>query len=261
MTVSSHRPGRALPVGIAAILFGTFALASSVVLPAQEGLPPARKIIDRHIEAIGGRAAILAHSSMYLTGTMSIPSNGVGGTLEGFAAKPNKTLVRINVTGIGEISEAVNGDLAWSISPMTGPMLAQGKELEQKRRDADFYSELRPADQFKSVSTVEKTTWDTRPAYKVSLVRLDGSEEIDYYDVENGFRIGREFSRDTMMGTMKVSQTTTDYKKFGNLLHATTVKNNTLGVEQLFTIASVEYDKVDPAVFEPPAAIKALLKK
>ena len=64
-----------------------------------------------------------------------------------------------------------------------------------------------------------------------------------------------------MMGTMKVSQTTTDYRKFGDLLHAASVKNNTLGVEQVFTISMVEYDKVDPAVFEPPAAIKALIKK
>lgn len=261
MTVLSDRPGRALPVAIAAIAVAVFAVASGAGLPAQDALPPARKIIDRHIEAIGGRAAILAHSSMHLTGTMSMPANGVSGTLEGFAAKPNKTLVRIDVTGIGEISEGVNGDVAWTISPMTGPMLAQGKELEQRKRDADFYAELRPADQFKSITTVEKTTWDARPAYKVRLVRLDGSEELEYYDVEKGVRIGREFSRDTMMSLVKVSQTTTDYRKFGDLLHAAAVKNNTLGVEQVFTISLVEYDKVDPAVFEPPAAIKALIKQ
>jgi hypothetical protein len=261
MTMLSVRPGRAVPLVLSTFAVAAFTAASTVVLPAQEGLPPARAIIDGHVAAIGGRSAVLAHSSIRMTGTMSIPANGVSGSLEGFAAKPNRNLVRINVTGVGEISEGVNGDVAWSLSPMTGPMLAQGRELEQKKRDADFYAELRPAEQFKSVTTVEKTTWEGRPAYKVNLVRTDGSEEVEYYDVENRFRIGREFTRDTMMGTMKVSQVTTDYKKFGDLLHATNVKVNVMGVQQVFTIDSVEYDKVDPAMFEPPDAIKALIKK
>ncbi len=259
MSMLSYRPGRAVPLGLGAIVVAAVTVASTAIVPAQEALPPARKIIDRHVDAIGGRAAILAHSSMHLTGTMTM--SGVGGTIEGFAAKPNKNVVKITIAGVGEVSEGVNGDVAWSLSPMTGPMLAQGKELEQKRRDADFYAELRPAGQFKSMTTVEKTTWEGRPAYKVSLVRSDGSEEIEYYDVENAFRIGREFSRETMAGTLKVSQVTTDYKKFDDLLHATSVKVGVMGIQQLFTISSVEYDKVDPAVFELPAEIKALIKK
>ena len=33
-----------------------------------------------------------------------------------------------------------------------------------------------------------------------------------------------------------------------------------MGQEQKITLTSIEYDKVDPSVFEPPAAIKALIK-
>jgi hypothetical protein len=33
-----------------------------------------------------------------------------------------------------------------------------------------------------------------------------------------------------------------------------------MGVEQTITLSSVEFDKVDPAVFTPPAPIKALIK-
>jgi hypothetical protein len=43
-------------------------------------------------------------------------------------------------------------------------------------------------------------------------------------------------------------------------MHPATVTINAMGVQQVLTISSVEYDKVDPAVFEPPAAIKALIK-
>jgi hypothetical protein len=34
-----------------------------------------------------------------------------------------------------------------------------------------------------------------------------------------------------------------------------------MGAQVVMTITAVEYDKVDPAVFELPAAIKALVKQ
>jgi hypothetical protein len=33
-----------------------------------------------------------------------------------------------------------------------------------------------------------------------------------------------------------------------------------MGLQQVITISSIEYDNVDPSVFEPPAAIKAIVK-
>jgi hypothetical protein len=137
---------------------------------------------------------------MRIVGTISFPANGISGSLEGFAAKPNKTLVRMNIAGFGEAFEGFDGTVAWSLSPMTGPMLSEGKELEQKKFDADFYSEVRQVERYKSATTVEKTVWDGRPSYKVRLVRHDGSEEFEYYDVENAFRIGREATRDAIVG-------------------------------------------------------------
>lgn len=260
MFLTTFRLGRALPRS-----FFVAALAGAMVVPAlalraQESLPPARTIIERHVTEMGGRAAVLAHSSMRMTGTISFPGAGISGSLEAFAAKPDKALVKMNIGGIGEAAEGFDGTVAWSLSPMTGPMLSQGKELEQKKFDADFYGELRQADRYASVTTVEKTTWEARPSYKVKLVRHDGGEEFEYYDVESGFRTGREFTRETMMGQVKIQQISADYKKFGDLMHPATTKVSAMNIQQVITIVSVEYDKVDPAVFELPAAIKTLVK-
>src|SRR5688500_14258625 len=52
-----------------------------------KALPSARSIIDRHIAAIGGRAAILARTSTHATGTVAISSAGMTGTVDVFAAK------------------------------------------------------------------------------------------------------------------------------------------------------------------------------
>src|SRR5262245_3711245 len=111
--------------------------------PAAAALPDARTIVERHIKAIGGRAAILAHKSMHASGTLSVPSSGLSGPVDVYGAAPNRVLVKASITGIGEITDGYDGTHAWTISPMTGPALKTGKELEQTKLDADFYSELR----------------------------------------------------------------------------------------------------------------------
>src|SRR5574339_831898 len=99
----------------------------------QEALPSARQIVDRHVAAIGGRAAIMAHTSSHATGTISIPSAGLSGPLEVFAARPDKSLLKMSLGGLGDLQEGFDGTIGWSISAMTGPTLLQGKQLEQKR--------------------------------------------------------------------------------------------------------------------------------
>ena len=48
---------------------------------AASGLPNARDVINKYIKAVGGREAILAHKSMHGTGTVSVPAQGMTGTL------------------------------------------------------------------------------------------------------------------------------------------------------------------------------------
>ena len=45
----------------------------------------------------------------------------MSGDLEISQARPNKTMMRINVTGIGQIEQGFDGTTGWSINPMQGP--------------------------------------------------------------------------------------------------------------------------------------------
>jgi hypothetical protein len=225
------------------------------------GLPDAREIINRHIKAVGGREAILAHKSMHATGTLSVPAQGMSGPMEIFgAANPDRVIVKTTVAGIGEIAEGFDGSHGWSTSPMTGPMLKVGKELTQAKLDADFFSELRDPQKYPDVKTVEKTTFDGRPCYKVSVKRIDGVEDFDFYDVATGLRAGSINTRESPMGPLTMTSIEGDYKKFGTLTQAMSVTQQVMGVEQKITLSTVEYDNVAASAFEPPAAIKALIK-
>ena len=247
---------------LAALLSATLYAQSPATAPAKaasSALPDARTLVDRHVKAIGGRAAILAHKSMRATGTLSVATSGLSGPVEMYGAAPDRVLVKASIQGIGEIIDGYDGEHGWSINPMAGPSLKTGKELEQTKLDADFYGELRDPKKY-TLRTIEKTQFDGRECYKVSVKRADGSEDFDFYDAATGLRAGSINTRETQMGTMTVSNVEGGYKKFGRIMQATMLVQKLMGVEQKITLETVEYDKVAPSVFEPPAAIKALIK-
>jgi len=254
------RPGRALALVVLLVSAPLGAQtpvqqqtpAAKAQAPAEkstERLPSARTVIDRYVEVIGGRRAIQAQSSSHATGTIALPSAGMTGTVEVYAAKPNKALIKMTLGGLGDVQEGFDGTVGWSMSAMTGPTVLQGKELEQKRFDADFFAELRGDDRYESLTTMEKAPFEGRPCYKVRLVRRGGGEDFEFYDVETGLKVGSIATRDTAMGTLTSTTVESDYKRFGKLMQATMIKQTVMGVQQVITITSIEYDNVDPSVF------------
>jgi hypothetical protein len=254
----TFRPGFVLPF-VTVLAFAPIVARATQEKPSAL-LPPARQIIDRHIKEVGGREAILARTSIHVTGTVSMPAAGLTGTLEGFQAKPNKSLVRYSLTGVGQMEDGFDGKVAWSLSAVMGPMLHEGKLLEERAFDADFYDELKSPERYKSLTTVERTQLEGRDVYKIRLEKHTGGEDFELYDIETGLKAGSIQKRETPMGAMQATSLTTDYKKFGPLLQPTTTKLNVMMTQMIMTVTSVEYDKVDPAVFTPPAQIKALIK-
>jgi hypothetical protein len=236
------------------------AQAPKTAAPSRAALPSAREIIDRHIREVGGRDAILAHTSTHIVGTASMPAAGLSGKLEIFHARPNKFLQRVSFSGIGEIEEGFDGKVGWTTSALTGPILFEGKQLEERAFDAEFYDELKTPERYTSITTIEKTMFEERPVYKLRLVKKTGGEDIEFYDVETGLKAGGVATRESPMGAMQGTTSYTDYKKFGVLRQPSTLKMTTLNVQMVMSIAAIEYDRVDHAIFTPPAQIKALIK-
>jgi hypothetical protein len=235
-------------------------LAAREPRQAASDLPAARTLIDGYIEAMGGREAVLAQTSVRATGTFSIPASGLSGTVEFLRAKPNKFLQKQSLPGIGEIEEGFDGTVGWTISPLTGPALLEGKQLEQTKFYADFFEDLKQSDRYTSMTTVEKTTFEGRPVYKVKLVAKSGDEDFEFYDVETKLKVGEISTRDSPMGSLQATTSYSDYRKFGSLLHPVTTKMSAMSVQMVVTISTVEYGKVDPSAFAVPPQIKALIK-
>jgi hypothetical protein len=253
-------PGLALSV---LVVLTMLAAAPTAVPSAQEAaarLPAAREVIDRFVREIGGREAVLAQSSTHVVGTVALPAAGISGEMETFHAKPNRFLQRLVLPGIGTVEEGFDGTVAWTMSPLTGPALVDGKQLEQRRFDADFYEELKPDGRYASMTTVEKTTFDERPAYKIKLVTKAGDEDFEYYDTETGLKIGVATTRESPMGPVLSTMSYGDYKQFGALRQPTSMKITSMSTQITLTVTKVEYGTVEPSTFAVPVQIKALIK-
>jgi hypothetical protein len=216
--------------------------------------------VARYVRAIGGREAVLRHASLRAVGTFSMPAQGIAGTVERFAARPDRFREKVSMSGVGEMQLGFDGSVGWMVTPMTGPMVLTGKQLEQLRRDAEFDAALHDPAGYTALETVERVEFEGRPAYKVRALRTNGDEDFEFFDADNGLLIGSIVTRESPLGTMKATNVMSDYRAFSGLQLPTRQVQRVLGTEQVVTITSVEFGGVEPAAFAPPASILALVK-
>jgi hypothetical protein len=233
-------------------------LVAGVALPAEEALPPAQKIIDDYVDAIGGRKLLKKQESFEVVGTFSIPAAGLTGELKIYSKAPNMNLVRIELPGMGQIQEGFDGKVAWATDPTQGPMVKDGKAAEQALFRSDFYAALHEEGRYKSMETVEQVEFEGRDCYKVRLVTSGDDEVFEYYDLETKFMVGTDMSAETPMGAVDITAVMEEYKAFGGLSLPTKITQKMVGMAQVMTIVEVQANTLDSTVFELPAAIKAL---
>lgn len=259
MLVSTRRTRSARRFAVAAGL--TLLVAAPVAAQAPAALPPAKDLIAKFVAATNGTAVMAKHQSVRSKGRFELPAAGMSGDLEISQARPNKTMMRITVSAIGQIEQGFDGTTAWSINPMQGPRVLTGRELEAIREESSFGTSSRQGPNVASAETVEKTEMNGEPCFKVKMVWKSGRETFDCYSVASGLLIASMGKQESPMGTIDVTNLISDYKDFGGQKVATRLTQQVMGNEQVLIISSVDYDAADPAVFEMPAAIKALVDK
>jgi hypothetical protein len=245
---------RKAPVALAALLVSL----APTSLPAQAGLPEAGTLIQRYVDAIGGRDAVLRPRMSRTTGTFEMPGAGLRGDMEMLMAPPNRMMSTVTIPGMGTMRSGYDGDVAWAVDPMMGARLMSGGELESTREQANTLASIRDAGLFTTRETVERTEIGGQPCYKVRLVWKSGRESFDCYSTETGLLIASIGKQESPMGSIEVTTRYADYREFGGVRMPTRMTMEMMGQQQIMTISNVEYDTVDAAAFELPAEIRAL---
>lgn len=237
-----------------------------LLLPALAGaqaaaLPSAEKLVAKHVAAIGGEAAVREHAAYRMTGTFELAAAGLRGDMTVVSAAPNRNALTITIPGVGEIRSGFDGTTAWEMNPMSGARLLEGEELARVSEESHFHgSLLRNPPGIASRQTVERTELGGVPCYRVRVSWKSGRESHECYAVDGGLLVALQSTIASPMGKMETTQLLSDYKEFGGVRHATVLRQQMMGAEQLLTITSIEYEGIDESAFTPPAAIRTLIQ-
>jgi carboxyl-terminal processing protease len=235
-------------------------ILASVTTHGQAPLPDADTVVARYVQAIGGRDALKALSSLHVTGAIELREQNLRGTFEMLTARPARALLRVDMGGIGKLETGYNGDVGWTLDPMAGPSLMTGAPLAEMKVDAHFDAALHPSDIVVAMSTTAKVTFDGREAYQVTVRYVSGQPREEYFDVDTGLLLGTEAISETDMGKMPVRTLMRDYKAFGTIKQPTHLVQSSMGMDQHFLVESIKANTLAADVFDPPAVIRAMIK-
>lgn len=230
---------------------------SPAAAAATANLPSADQIMDKFIDATGGRANYEKVTSRVILGKIGIPAANISGTMETYEVA-GKVYANIEIAGVGKIERGYDGKTAWEITAATGPRIIDGPEKDEMVREAQFDTDTN----WKKYYTAAVTGTDTlngELCYKVAFTKPDKTVETRYFSKDSGLLLKSQGPEVSQQGQIDVSATLSDYKDFGGLKTPTKVQQEAGGQTLLLTTDSVEDNvPIPPEKFALPDDIKQL---
>lgn len=204
----------------------------SAALP--EGIT-AEKVIANYIDAIGGRENIkkVEDFTMLASATM----NGMTLNMNTYQKVTGEYAMEVKMNGNVMQKQMYNGEVG-KVSGMQGNKEITGDDLEALKLESKMNKFL---DYEKCGITIELDgieAIDGNNAYKIKLVKPDGSKSYDYYDVKSGLKIQNKATTSTPRGDFTQVQVFSDYKevkgvKYPFVISTSGMQNITLKVKSI----------------------------
>ncbi|HXG92195.1 MAG TPA: hypothetical protein VNN73_07465 [Blastocatellia bacterium] len=205
--------------------------------------PSVDQILNKYVEASGGKAAIEKQTSRMAKGTFEIPAMGASGTAEVYEKAPNKSLIVITIPGFGVVQEGFNGTVAWSQNPQEGLREKSGQELADTKLDAEFYKTLKLKQLYPKITFKGKEKVGDKEAYHLEATPAEGSTEQWYFDAASGLLIRSDSERETPQGKMPVKTFMEDYRDVNGVKMPFSMRQEL----PMFTL-TIKIDEVKPNV-------------
>jgi hypothetical protein len=225
-------------------------------------VPSAETIIDKHVEATGGRARLHEIRTVVLAGTVELVGKGVKGTFRSYRAAPSSMFTVSDLPGIGVFEDGSNGQVAWSRSSIGPPRLKEGEEKSIALRDAAFNLDLRWQEFFASAEVAGTENVNGQPCYRVVLTPKGGTPVMRFYSQKTGLLVGGRISFKTPQGDLVFGNLTGDYRPVGGVLTPHRVEQKIPGQDFVVLLESVTYNAIiPPDRFQIPPDVQALIDR
>jgi outer membrane lipoprotein-sorting protein len=204
----------------------------------------AKEIIDKMIEATGGKKALESIDDSTVSGTIELIQEGLSGAISIYKKEPDKLRIDVEVMGM-VITQAYDGDLVWWINPQTGateempPTEAASMKRDALPRDATFNPEKYGISfEYKGKEQIEG-----KDNYVIDQTYADGFKATLYVDCTTYLITKSKGTAESSIGEVEFEQIPTDYKKVNGLLIAHTITTYVNGAEaRIINITDVQYN-------------------
>jgi outer membrane lipoprotein-sorting protein len=222
-------------------------------------LPTGEEVMEKSLEAMGGKAAFARHHNSLMKGTMSV--SGVDMKMTIYAAEPNLSYTLFESEMVGKMESGCNGEIAWDLSVMQGASVKEGEELEKALFDATFNPQLHWQDRYTNVEVLAEEEVDGTACYRVALTPVVGDTITVYLDTETWLTLRTETVSNSGMGSISIVTDHLDYREVDGVKTPFTLKVLLMGAQEMITtLDSIEFNvEIPEGTFDLPAEIQELL--
>jgi outer membrane lipoprotein-sorting protein len=241
-------------------------LILGALLGASAWAQTADELIEKNIQAKGGREKLKAMNTLRMTGKMTM-GQGMEAPFTMEMARPNKMRVEFTIQGMTGI-QAYDGQKGWLLMPFMGkkdPEEMPADQVKVMQEQADFDGVLVDyKEKGHQVEYLGKDQMEGTPVHKLKVTKKSGDVNTIYLDAETFLELkvagktkmgDREIEGETMLG---------DYKEVGGVVMAHSIEQKAVGMPagMVMTIEKVEVnpdlsaDRFAMPKVEKPEAVK-----
>ena len=198
--------------------------------PAFSSTPEAQQIVERHIQAVGGREALERLKSRVSIGVCSFSLQGLTGKVTIYEEAPDRRSMEVNIPSMGVMKVVYDGKRGWVQDPLTGFIEIEEPLLSSLRREYDFYRMTRYKELFARMDY--KGTRDTAQG-RVNVIELtspEGNREEMHFDVKSGLLV---YGSETQFG---------DYRQVGEVKVPFLMSASVAGLEVVMQFEQVSHN-------------------
>lgn len=241
------------PIFTSVLLIAAFSLSALAQKPdsskpadpkpaATPKLPQAQEVVEKYVKAIGGREPLKKQKSRYQAATVELAPMGIKGTVETFARSDDRLFVKTTLAGIGDILVGFDGQKGWTVNPIQGNRVQEGKELLQTKRTAMFAREISFDKLYNAMRVRGIEPVGDRKAYVV-VASADGlPDDVIFFDTETGLMLRSDSITVTPEGEQAITTFFEDYREVDGTKSPFKIRAKTPAFEINTVITEIKYN-------------------
>ncbi|HEV2704403.1 MAG TPA: c-type cytochrome [Pyrinomonadaceae bacterium] len=213
-------------------------------------LPTVEQVLDKYVEAIGGKAALAALTTRHVKGSR-VNADGTVVPTEIYQKAPDKIFTAVNYPNFSFYS-AFNGAEGWAQDSRGSGEITK-ELLALTKRDAEFFFGARLAQLYTNLKLAGKQKVGEQEAYVVNATTPEGTTETLFFDTATGLLIQRRLEVKSVLGSYPFQIRYDDYRQVDGVRLPFSLHWSRPGIQWSRKLTEVKHNvAVEDAKFDTP---------